>query len=112
MQLLLFVQAASPDDVPFMDGETYAILPTLLVPRILMPNKPASHEGTYLLNIHYGIQTRDDTAKTTIGFGLLNEAFANFGYIGIASRSSRHTQFTITRRASGGSRSTHRAKLS
>lgn len=84
MQLLLHVQATSPDSVPFLYGETYTILPTLLVPRILMPDKPASHEGTYILNIHYGFQTREATATTTIGFGLLNEAYANFGYAGVA----------------------------
>lgn len=83
MQLLLYVQAASPHEVPFLNGETYAVIPTLLVPRVLMPNKPASHEGTYILNIHYGFQTREQTVKTTIGFGLLNEAYANFGFAGV-----------------------------
>ena len=37
-----------------------------------------------MLNIHYGLQTAEQTQRTTIGFGLLNESFANFGYIGIA----------------------------
>jgi hypothetical protein len=73
----------TPDEVSFMDGETYAVIPILLVPRILYPNKPASHEGTYLLNIHYGFQTREATATTTIGWGLLNESYANFGYVGV-----------------------------
>src|SRR5207237_309774 len=35
-------------------------------------------------NIHYGVQTREDTAITTIGWGLLNEAYANFGLVGCA----------------------------
>src|SRR4029077_14865218 len=83
MQLLLYVQLMTPDQVPYMDGETYAIVPEGLVPRIFDPGKPASHEGTYLLNIHYGFQTREATATTTIGFGLLNEAYANFGYAGV-----------------------------
>jgi hypothetical protein len=84
MQLLLFEQIMTPDEVSFMEGETYAVIPILLVPRIFNPNKPASHEGTYLLNIHYGFQTREATATTTIGFGLLNESYANFGYVGVA----------------------------
>lgn len=83
MQLLLLVQTATPDTVPYLQGQTYAMLPTLLIPRIFLENKIASHEGTYLLNIHYGMQTREDTARTTIGFGLLNEAYANFGYLGV-----------------------------
>jgi hypothetical protein len=83
MQLLLYVEQMTPDEVSFMDGETYAIIPRLLIPRFLDPSKPASHEGTYLLNIHFGFQTREATATTTIGFGLLNEAYANFGYAGV-----------------------------
>ena len=66
-----------------MYGDTYAIIPALLVPRIFNPTKMASHEGTYRLNIHYGFQTREDTAHNTIGFGLLNESYANFGYVGV-----------------------------
>jgi len=84
IQLLLMVQERTPRDVPYMSGATYAIIPQLIVPRFLNANKIASHEGTYLLNIHYGQQTRADTSKTTIGFGLLNEAYANFGFLGCA----------------------------
>lgn len=84
MQLLLYVQTMTPDSLPYLNGQTYAILPTLLIPRVFNEEKIASHEGTYLLNIYYGFQTREDTSRTTIGFGLLNEAYANFGYPGIA----------------------------
>lgn len=83
MQLLLYEQAMSPGDLPYLYGETYALIPGLLIPRVLDPEKVASHEGTYLLNIYYGFQTREATETTTIGFGLLNEAFANFGYWGV-----------------------------
>lgn len=83
MQLLLYVQRMTPEEVPYIGGDTYAIIPSLLLPRFLNTEKVASHEGTYLLNIHYGFQTREDTQRTTIGFGLLNEAFANFGYFGV-----------------------------
>ncbi len=85
MQLLLFEQESSPDSVPFLYGDTYVILPELLIPRIIRPSKPTSHEGTYRLNIHYGFQTREQTESTTIGFGLLNESFANFGLMGMAA---------------------------
>jgi len=85
IQLLLLAQDATSKDVPFLNGDTYAIIPRLLIPRFLDPNKPASHEGTYLLNIHFGLQTREDTYTTTIGWGLLNEAFANFGLSGVGA---------------------------
>ncbi|MGA3006737.1 MAG: hypothetical protein ABSE59_02480, partial [Opitutaceae bacterium] len=34
------------------------------------------------LSIYYGLQLPEDTAKTTIAFGLLAEAYANFGFYG------------------------------
>lgn len=82
IHLLLLAQDRSPETVPYLNGQTYAIIPQLLVPRILNPNKLRSHEGTYLLNIHYGRQRREDTYSTTIGWGLMNEAYANFGQLG------------------------------
>lgn len=84
IHLLLMTQALTPKHLPYLSGATYTIIPKLLVPRILNKNKIRSHEGTYLLNIHYGLQTREDTLKTTIGWGLLNEAYANFGLSGCA----------------------------
>ncbi|BAY92041.1 MULTISPECIES: hypothetical protein [unclassified Tolypothrix] len=84
IQMLLLTQSQSPQEIPYLYGATYAILPQLLVPRILSTNKIASHEGTYILNIHYGLQTREDTFKTTIGWGLLAESYANFGLVGCA----------------------------
>lgn len=82
IHLLLITQTKTPRDVPHLSGATYAIIPHLLVPRVLNKDKLRSHEGTHLLNIHYGLQNRRATLKTTIGWGLLNEAYANFGLIG------------------------------
>ena len=82
IHLLLMVQDKSPEQIPFLKGKTYEIIPELLVPRIFNPNKIRSHEGTYRLNIHYGRQTREATNTTTIGWGLLNESYANYGWLG------------------------------
>ena len=84
IHLLLLVQDKSPDSIPYLNGQTYAIVPELIVPRFLNSKKIRSHEGTYLLNIHYGLQTREATLKTTIGWGLLAEAYANFSFAGCA----------------------------
>lgn len=84
IHLLLLAQDKSPNSKPFLHGETYSILPQLLVPRIFNSNKIWSHEGTYLLNIHYGLQTRKETLSTTISWGLLAESYANFGLLGCA----------------------------
>ncbi|BAY33441.1 hypothetical protein NIES2107_53370 [Nostoc carneum NIES-2107] len=82
IHMLLLAQNKSPQEIPYLYGATYAILPQLLIPRIFDANKISSHEGTYLLNIHYGLQTREDTFTTTIGWGLLAESYANFGLFG------------------------------
>jgi hypothetical protein len=84
IHLLLLTQDATDKGVPHLNGDTYTIIPRLLIPRFLDPEKPGSHEGTSLLNIQYGVQTREATATTTIGWGLLNEAYANFGLPGCA----------------------------
>jgi hypothetical protein len=88
MQLLLYVQSMTPDAVPYLSGATYQIIPSLLVPRLFNEQKIRSHEGTYMLNIHYGFQTQEESQRTTIGFGLLNESFANFGFFGMSGLSA------------------------
>jgi hypothetical protein len=81
--LLMKVQAETPDRRPYLYGETYAHIPALLVPRVLYPGKPTAHEGTHLLSVYYGLQTREATERTTIAWGLLTEACANFGALGV-----------------------------
>lgn len=83
MQMLLRAQEMSPDPVPFLGGETYAQIPRMLVPRVLDPDKPASQAGMDLLNIRYGILTAEGAQRTAVGWGLLSEAYANFGVPGV-----------------------------
>jgi len=82
LQQLLLTQSLTEKGKPLLDGYTYAIIPQLLVPRFLNTEKITSHEGTSILNIYYGRQTRRDTQSTTIGWGLLAESYANFGLWG------------------------------
>jgi hypothetical protein len=83
IQMLCLVVANTPDHLPFLNGETYAQVPGQFVPRFFWPEKPVGHISTYTLSIYYGLQNSEDTEKTTIGFGLLTEAYANFGYFGV-----------------------------
>ncbi len=83
LQMLLLVQEKAPSDKPFLMGETYVIVPELMIPRILLEEKLFAHEGTTILSVYFGRQRREDTKKTTIGFGHLSEAYANFGWFGI-----------------------------
>jgi len=52
----------------------------MLVPRFLDPDKTVSQAALNLLSIRYGLQTLESIARTTIGWGLVSEAYANFGY--------------------------------
>lgn len=64
-------------------GKTYALIPPLFIPRFLWEDKPRTHEGQILLNLHYGRQCSvEDTEKTYIAWGLLPEAVGNFGTTG------------------------------
>lgn len=82
MHLLLELQDKTENGYTHLKGETYAVVPKLLVPRILYPNKPLSHEGNHIINVHYGRQAEEAVSSTTIPWGFLNEAFANFGMLG------------------------------
>jgi hypothetical protein len=81
--LMCLVISITPERQPFLAGETYAHVPGQFVPRLFWAGKPVGHISTYTLAIYYGLQRPEDTAKTTIGFGLLTEAYANFGYYGL-----------------------------
>jgi hypothetical protein len=83
LQMMCLVAAVSPSQQPFLKGETYKDIPAQFIPRFLWADKPLGHVSTSKLAVYYGLQNEEDTEKTTIGFGLLAEAYANFGYIGI-----------------------------
>lgn len=81
LHLFIFAQSAT-DRAGFLGGKTYMVLPQLLIPRVLAPRRAGAHETTTLLNVYFGIQSREETENTTVGWGLFNEAYANFGYFG------------------------------
>jgi len=82
LQNLLFViDAINSDHVSLLHGQTYSLIPPLLVPRVFWPDKPRSHEGQVLLNVHFGRQDLNSTFATYIAWGLLPEAYGNFGTV-------------------------------
>lgn len=62
-----------------LHGATYMIIPGLFMPRVLDPNKPRTHEGQVMLNVHFQRQDLAATEETYIAWGLLPEAVGNFG---------------------------------
>ena len=80
LQNLLFaIHAVDGKKIETLDGATYALIPPLLIPRILWPDKPRAHEGQVLLNVHFERQSAAATIRTYIAWGLLPEAYGNFG---------------------------------
>jgi hypothetical protein len=83
LQILLRVQYLTPGYLDYMRGETYALIPGMLVPRVLSPGKTKSQAGMDRLNIRYGLLTAEGAERTAVGWGLLAEGYANFGYLGV-----------------------------
>jgi hypothetical protein len=80
LQNLLYVEdAVTVRHLQPLNGSTYTIIPLLLIPRVLLPDKPRSHEGQVMLNVHFGRQDLNSTLDTYIAWGLLPEAYGNFG---------------------------------
>lgn len=78
--MLLYAQLQLQRGTPALMGQTYALIPQVLVPRILNPDKVRSQEGQVVLNLHFGRQlSRRDTEKTYIAWGLLPESVGNYG---------------------------------
>ena len=82
LHLVLLVQSTTPDSIPYLDGETYAILPSTIIPRFLDPEKTANQSPLRLLSIRYNLESAYDPS-TSIGWGLIAEAYANFGRLGV-----------------------------
>jgi|GEM_PF-2577353 len=83
LHMLLLVQKLSPTVVPFFYGDTYAPIPRLLIPRFLDEAKGISHAGSVMLTVAYGVVSREQISSVSIAWGLVPEAYANFGYLGV-----------------------------
>ncbi len=81
--IFLLVYESSPARVPYLLGASYEPIPGLLVPRFINPDRATTHEGTIILNVHYGLQTRESAMTATIAWDLIGEAQANFGIPGV-----------------------------
>ena len=83
VHMLLRVQQMTPDQVPYFNGLTYEFIPQLLVPRFINSEKGVPHAANQMLTINYGVQEAYSIGSTSIAWGLIAEAYANFGYLGV-----------------------------
>lgn len=68
------------EDYPFLHGETMAWLPTMIIPRFLIPFRPSQNMGDQWA-IYYKL--KDPRWESSINFPMLVEFYANFGYLGM-----------------------------
>lgn len=83
IQVLALAIASTNDDHPYLYGKTYAMLPEMLIPRFLWPDKPRGTHATETVGIYYGIQTERGAESTGISVGPLTEGWANGGWVGM-----------------------------
>jgi hypothetical protein len=75
----------TPNRLPFLMGQTYGMIPELMVPRVFWAGKPRGTLPSETLGIYYGVQTVEGADFTGISIGPLAEAWANFGWIGVVA---------------------------
>ncbi len=77
-----YVRTMTPQIVPYYQGSTYAYFLVAWIPRAIWPDKPtATSDANDRMDVDY--QFKYERQSTSIGIGLLPEAYANFGAIGV-----------------------------
>ncbi len=84
-QMLCLVAENTPEPAPYLEGESYKYVPIQLIPTPLWPDKPSSLLSNVLLAVHYHLVSADATTTVSIAFGMIAEAYANFGIMGCVS---------------------------
>jgi hypothetical protein len=83
-QILCIAVDTMPERAPFLNGASYTMIPSQIAPRFLWPNKPSPQLSVKLLSVQLGILSMEETETTSVGFGLLTEAYANFGFAAVS----------------------------
>jgi hypothetical protein len=85
---LFQIVCVTVDTIPrrndFLYGASYQSVPAQLIPRFLWPDKPSPHQSVKLMSVQLGLLTEEGAENTSIGFGMITEAYANFGYVCVA----------------------------
>lgn len=82
-QMLCLSVDQIPDHRPYLDGVSYVDIPAQVVPRILWPDKPSSLLSNIRLAVYFNLVDPDNAFSTSIAFGMIAEAYINFGFWGV-----------------------------
>jgi hypothetical protein len=83
IQMLCLTVERVPEYLPFLAGESYVDIPALFIPRQLWPDKPSSLLANVRLAVYFNLVDPTDAFKVSIAFGIISEAYANFGAFGV-----------------------------
>ncbi len=73
----------TPERIPYLNGYSYTAIPAMFVPRFLWPGKPSTMEITDEIAVRYGWLSPELSGKVAVSAGIMDEAYMNFGIIGI-----------------------------
>lgn len=73
-----------PANAPYLGGESYVDIPALFIPRALWPDKPSSLLANVRLAVYFNLVDPEAAFSVSIAFGMISEAFVNFGALGVA----------------------------
>ncbi len=82
IQMLCLSVDQVPEYRPYLNGQSYVDIPALFIPRFVWPDKPSSLMANVRLGMHFGLVDPDTPFKVSIAFGMISEAYLNFGVIG------------------------------
>jgi hypothetical protein len=83
LPVLTTAMKVTPDEKQFLAGQTYEMLPQLMIPRIFWPGKPRGTAPTEAVGVYIGITTPEVTSYSSIAVGPIVEAWVNFGWTGM-----------------------------
>lgn len=84
IDLLAHIYEQTPDNIPYLYGQSYSYFAYALIPRVVWPEKPEA-TANRLLAVNYEITTREGAEQSTFGVSLIGEGYANFGVLGVVS---------------------------
>ena len=79
---LIIIVEKTPIQVEYLYGNSYKILLSKFIPRLFWKNKPTDDYANYAGRRYEVLHQQD--LKTSWNFPILNEAYANFGYLGVS----------------------------